>query len=280
MLFVIALLNGALLWLLLYPGSVVYDFDGAEQRLAGYGGSGESGDWAERIIARLRIPLNYESQLAQDLILTNTPTGLALLYIQKAAWAVGGLALGVMLLIAGEQLIGGITAVVGLFAWTLPDARIKKQAKKARAEVDRRLPALLQALAMMTEAGMNLYPALSAFMSNEDSALGRELHAALAEVERGASLSDALMRMAKRCGVDDLYRAVAALIQAAERGAAGLTDTCRALSAESWAKRKDAAREIGQQASTKMFLPLMLLVLPALFLFMLGPAVFGMIHNF
>lgn len=280
MVFVIALLNGALFCLLLYPAQVTYDFDGAEQRLSGPGPGGESGGWAERLLAGLRIPLDHESQLAQDLILANSPIGLGLLYIQKAGCVVGGVALGVMLLAAGEQLIGGITAVVGLFAWTLPDARFKKQAKKARAEIGRRLPALLQALAMMTEAGMNLYPALGAFVTNEDTALGYELHAALAEVERGASLSDALMRMAKRCGVDDLYRAVAALIQAAERGAAGLTDTCRALSAESWAKRKDAAREVGQQASTKMFLPLMLLVLPALFLFMLGPAVFGMIRNF
>jgi hypothetical protein len=227
MVFLIALLNGALLGLLLFPDAVAYDFEGAERRLSGYGAGGDSGDWAERLITRLRIPLDYESQLGQDLVLTNAPTGLAMLYVQKAAWAVGGLALGVAILVAGEQLIGGITAVVGLFAWTLPDTRFKKQAKKARADIGRRLPAMLQALAMMTEAGMNLYPALSAFAVNEDSALGQELNVTLAEVKRGASLSDAVMRMAKRCGVDDLYRTVAALVQAADRGAAGLTDTGR-----------------------------------------------------
>lgn len=278
----LALLVGSLAWVLAYPwNSGELDFSRTEAVLLGGGaGPADRDRLPERIMRRLHLHPDPDSKLARNLALSGHATTLYDLYLYKALAVAGGLLLAGLVIAAGDLVIGIPLALMGLAGWGLPDARITGQARRYRQEVIRRLPAFLQALAIMTEAGMNLYPAIQAFLEQEDGVLGRELRRAMDEVELGAPLSEALMRMAARCQVDDLYRAVATLMQAAERGASGLTGTCRELAAEAWVRRKDAARELGQQAATKMFLPMMLLVLPTLFLFMMGPAAYNLLQNF
>ncbi|MGE5672719.1 MAG: type II secretion system F family protein [Mycobacterium leprae] len=281
MLWLLSLSVGALVGLLLYPWNDPMDFRRAERVLTGPPQAYTlSVRWTDRLLNLVHYQPDPESRLGRDLALAGSNMTLADIYVYRVLGLAGGLLLGGLVLAIGDTLVGMLLLVGGVAAWSLPESRTKAEAKRIRAEVNRRLPAFLQALAMMTEAGMNLPPALDAFYEREESALGRELGLALSETAMGVPMALALMNMAKRCNVDDLYRVMAALVQATERGGSGLTDTCRAMASEAWLKRKDAAREVAQQASTKMFLPLFLLVLPTLFLFMMGPSIFQMLRNF
>ncbi|HEY3365651.1 MAG TPA: type II secretion system F family protein [Symbiobacteriaceae bacterium] len=278
----LSLLIGSLVWLLVYPWNDGRpDFVRVESVLAGSGMAGDTTlRWTDRVLAVLRITPNPDTRLARDLTLSGYPVSLAELYVYKALGVIGGLTFAGLMYADGDSLIALVACVAALAAWGLPDSRITAEAKRIRREITHRLPAMLQSLAMMTEAGMNLHPALNAYCQQDDTALGAELGRMTDEVELGAPLAEALMRMASRCQVDDLYRTVTALVQTSERGAAGLTETCRHLAAEAWARRKDTARELGHQAATKMFLPMVLLILPVVFLFMIGPAIFSLMTNF
>jgi tight adherence protein C len=279
---VLSVLIGALTILLLLPWeSAEMGFDQAEAFLSGSHRTDDGAPrWTDHVARVLRLRPDADSQLARDLMLTGSSISLTDLYVYKVLAVLGCLALGGLIFVAGEDLIAAVIGLGALAAWGLPNARVTGEAKRIRRGIERRLPAFLQALAMMTEAGMNLMPAMSAYADQDRTELGLELRLALGEIELGAPMSEALMRMALRCQIDDLFRSVSMLVQAGERGASGLTDTCRELASEAWMKRKDAARELGQQASTKMFAPLMLLVLPTLFLFLIGPAAWGMYRDF
>lgn len=268
-------------WLLLNPaGRQPSRFSQAERVLAGQDLSGSRPRWPVQLVRSLGLVPPPNSQLHRDLALTGFALTVEEMYFYKILSAGAGLLLAAVVSITGEGTIALILLVMGLAAWGLPDARIRAEAKKVRAAVARQLPPFLQALAMMTEAGMNMHPAILAYAQQNQTALGRELQLAMAEAQMGAPLAEALLRLASRCDVPELYRAVAALVQTSERGGAGIAETCRQLAAEAWAKRRDMARELGQKAAAKMFLPILLLVLPTLFLFMIGPAFYSMLVNF
>lgn len=247
-----------------------------ESLLAGQGSPGSHPRWTTRLVRTLGIRPPANSPLGRDLALVGMSATPEDLYLYKILAAGGGLLLAGLVAAAGDQIIAVLLLTCAIAAWGLPDARVRAEAKRVRREVSRQLPAFLQSLAMMTEAGLNLHPAIHAYLEQDDSALGRELRLAMVEADLGAPLAEALMRLAARCEVPELYRAVTTLVQASERGAAGVAETCRDLATEAWARRRDMARELGQQASTKMFLPLLLLILPTLFLFMIGPALYSM----
>lgn len=277
----LALSLTALGWLLLDPARRQQaGFHEAELALAGMAvRTGRLPSPAE-LVRSLGLVPPPNSQMHRDLALTGFALTVEQLYLYKTLAAGAGLLLAALVAAAGEGTIAVILLVMGLAAWGLPDARTRAEAKKVRAAISRQLPPFLQALAMMTEAGMNLHPAILAYAQQSHTELGRELQLAMAEAQMGAPLAEALLRLASRCDVPELYRAVAALVQASERGGAGIAETCRQLAAEAWAKRRDMAREMGQKAAAKMFLPILLLVLPTLFLFMIGPALYSMMVNF
>lgn len=271
----------ALGWVLIGAGSLrSLAFQQTEQLLAGQDRPGQGRSWAVKLIRAAGLMPPPDSPLHRDLALIGSPMTVEELYLYKFLAAAGCLVIAALVYGTGEGMIASFVLVMAVAAWGLPDARIRAEARKIRAEFSRRLPAFLQALAMMTEAGLNLHPAIAAYAQQDRTALGKELQLTMAEIQMGAPLAEALPRMAARCDVPELYRVVATLVQASERGTSGISETCRQLAAEAWGRRRDMARELGQKASSKMILPLLLLVLPTLFLFMIGPAVYNMMTNF
>lgn len=276
----LALAIGALVGVLVYPPVADHPDPMGPVRSATAGQPVPGAPWSERILGWTGWTPRADSELARNLAIAGSRLTLADIYVCKGLLPAVFLLLAALALHSGETALGMGLLGAAAIAWRVPDRRIAQQANAVRSEIVGRLPAFLQALALMTEAGMHLKPALAAYVECDGTALGRELRQVLRETERNALLSDALMRMAERCDVQDLYRAVVTLVQAQERGAAGLAAACRVLAAEAWARRRDAARELAQQASAKMFLPLFLLVVPTLLLFMFGPAVIAMMSSF
>ncbi len=71
-----------------------------------------------------------------------------------------------------------------------------------------------------------------------------------------------------------------ALVQAQEKGASGIADTLRSQSEEIWNTKKARAEEMGEKASSKIFLSLLIFVFPAFFIFILGPALIDIMRMF
>jgi len=94
----------------------------------------------------------------------------------------------------------------------------------------------------------------------------------LAEIRVGRLRREALRDMAERADVPELKSFVAAVIQADQLGAS-IGRILHVQAAQMRMKRRQRAEELAQKAPIKMLLPLVFLIMPALFIVLLGPAV-------
>jgi tight adherence protein C len=102
--------------------------------------------------------------------------------------------------------------------------------------------------------------------------LGKELATAAAEMGAGVTLEDSMGNLSERTGVEDLKSIGAVIIQSREIGGR-LGPSLRAAAELLSAKRRLRAEEAAQKSSVKMLLPLVLLILPAMMIIILGPAI-------
>lgn len=167
-----------------------------------------------------------------------------------------------------------ITIPIGYLA---PDQWLKTKIRQRQAMIKKELPYMLNGISIMSEAGLNLVPALQEFAKKEKSVLAYEIQRVVQDISVGHSQVTALERMAERCQVYEINRFVSALSQSIERGSSGITNVLKDQAQEVWETRKKDAQHLGEQASMKLFLPLLILALPATAIFILGPAIITII---
>ncbi|MDN5745453.1 MAG: type II secretion system F family protein, partial [Nocardioidaceae bacterium] len=94
---------------------------------------------------------------------------------------------------------------------------------------------------------------------------------ALREMQLGKGRSDALRGMAERSNVEDLQAFVGAMVQAEAFGIS-IGQVLRVQSGEMRTKRRQYAEAKAQQVPVKIMVPLILFILPCLFIVVMGPA--------
>ena len=129
------------------------------------------------------------------------------LEVTASVWiwgSLGGSAVAFVLasLFFGSPVIGGLIGVlVGFYLLNVYLAsRIRSRAIKFAME----LPALLQIVASGLRSGLTFDAALSATAAQDKGEVGRQFRRAIAEVQFGSTLEDALRRVATRMSSDDL----------------------------------------------------------------------------
>jgi tight adherence protein C len=170
-----------------------------------------------------------------------------------------------------------IPAVLGgaVIGYLLPGRIVKNLGRKRQLTIQHELPAILDLLVVTLEAGQGLLEAIRVVgreTGRQGRVLGKELATAAAEMSAGVSLEDAMANLSQRTGVDDLKAIGAVFIQSKEIGGC-LGPSLRAAADLLSAKRRLMAEEAAQKSSVKMLLPLVLLILPAMMLIILGPAI-------
>jgi tight adherence protein C len=209
----------------------------------------------------------------------NDPSAVEDTIIRKVAYMVGVGILGLLI----WMLLGGmwwlaipVGAAVGFF---LPDILIYNEGLKREQEVTKRLPDALDLLNLCVESGLSFQAALTQVATNQEGPVAEEFSVALQEMQLGRSRSEALEAMANRTRQEDVQRFVWAMMQVDKLGvpvAAVLREQAR----EMRAKRYARAREQAQKVPLKILMPLMLCFLPALFVIILGPAVYSIYQVF
>ncbi len=169
----------------------------------------------------------------------------------------------------GVAILGG-----AIFGFLLPDWLLAKLARRRQRTILHELPPILDLTVVTLEAGLGLMEAIRIVgreTERRGQVLGRELSTAAAEMAAGVSLNDALHALAERTGVDDVKAVVAVLIQSQEIGGR-MGPALRAAAELLTTKRRLRAEESAQRSSIKMLVPLVLLILPAMMIIILGPA--------
>ncbi len=171
-----------------------------------------------------------------------------------------------------------MSIIMACFGYCIPDSIISGKAKKRQWQLQVELPNVLNTLAIITDAGLGFFEAIKKVCEIRKGSMVVELKKVLDEINMGILQRDALFRMSERCKVNDISVFVFTLVQSLEKGTSGVTKILKELSREVWDKRKNSARELGEKASIKLFIPMMLLVFPCLLIFIIGPAFISIIQ--
>ena len=116
--------------------------------------------------------------------------------------------------------------------------------------------------------------------ANGTGPLAEELVRTLQDIAVGHPRREAYLSLADRAGVQDLRRFIRAVVQADQYGVS-IADVLRRTQArEMRLKRRQRAEEKAMQIPVKVIFPLILCILPTLFIVLLGPAVMDMIAAF
>lgn len=234
-----------------------------------------------RWLARL-APAGYRQAVERRLLLARLQDELTFAgFLQvKAAAALLLSAYFLLLALRAGGLLWWLTLAMAYLGAFVPDQWLFRQVGRRQRQIGRELPATLSALAITTEAGLLLGTAVAEVGRGRSGVLAEELRWAADQMRLGVPQGAALEAMAARCQVPELTLVIAALVQSFEKGSRQVVATLRSQAAEAWAARRRRAEELAQQASIKLFLPLVLMVFPAIMIFLLGPAVLSLIQFF
>lgn len=190
-----------------------------------------------------------------------------------------GLFLGWLMGVAAGGLWWLAIPGLGLFGYFLPDILIYNEGIKRDEEIGKRLPDALDMLNLCVESGLSFQAALNQVAINQGGPVAEEFALTLQEMQYGRSRGQALEALAGRTRQPDIQRFVSAMLQVDKLGVPVAT-VLREQAKEMRAKRYSRAREQAQKVPVKILMPLMLCFLPALFVIILGPAVYGIVQVF
>ena len=173
-----------------------------------------------------------------------------------------------------------ITALFGCYI--IPDFHLKRIIKTRTEEITYNLPDALDLLTVCVEAGLGLDLALSRVaqeQSRTSPIMARELTRVSKDIQAGISRQEAFRNLSNRNNVPDLKTFVALLIQTDKLGTS-IAQSLRVYSDTVRTKRRQRVETLAAKASVKMIIPLVLFILPSMFVVILAPAMINLIKNF
>ena len=225
----------------------------------------------QRVTARLQRTIQYAG-LGNTLDVTTFVAA-------RALAMVGGWLFGVALVLAatGNILNGmGIGLGIAAVAYLVPTQWLQGKAKRRQSDIRLALPDALDLLLLCLSA-MSPERALARVGERAAGPLREEFQRLRAEmVLRDAH--DALRTFADRIGLEEIRSLVAAMIQSDTLGSP-LSQQLTLLADDIRVKRRQRAETLAREAPIKMIFPLVLLILPPLFIVILGPSVPQILHS-
>jgi len=231
--------------------------------------------------ARRFTPGGMISGMEKRLLLAGSPPkwNLDKALAMKVTFGLAGLGMGFLLLVGGNPL--GRFLLVGLpvLGWFTPDLLLKSKAQERQAEIQLALPDTLDQITISVEAGLGFDAALSRVAKSGEGPLADEILRTLQDMHAGMPRAQALKGLATRTEVPELKHFVSAVVQASTYGVP-IAQVLRVQSAELRVKRRQRAEEQAMKLPVKVLFPLVLCILPCLFIVILGPAAIRIVQGF
>lgn len=176
-------------------------------------------------------------------------------------------------------LVGVVAIVVTVVSYFLPDLLLHSRGQERAQKIGLELPDTLDQMTIAVEAGLGFDSAMSRAAKSGTGPLAQELTRTMQDMQVGQSRRIAYEALAARTGVPPLRKFVRAIIQADLYGIA-IADVLRTQADELRIKRRQRAEEKAMQIPIKVIFPLMLCILPVLFIVLLGPAAMDIVAAF
>lgn len=189
----------------------------------------------------------------------------------KLTFAVVGAALGTLRFVAAPStsrlLFAIVTTLLGYF---LVDLILFGRARERQREILHALPDTLDQLSIAVEAGLGFEAAMARIGRTGSGPLADEMVRTLQEIQIGQPRSTALRHLVDRTNVSDLRHFVLAIVQAEAYGVP-IANVLRVQSGEMRVRRRQRAEEQAMKLPVKLVFPLVLCILPALFIIVIEP---------
>lgn len=154
------------------------------------------------------------------------------------------------------------------------DKELDKKIKKRNFSIRYDFPDFLNRLVLLINAGMTVPRAWEKIVADRKSTtyLYEELRTTYIEIKNGKPEMEAYEDFARRCRVKEITKFITVVIQNLKKGNSDLILLLKLQSNECWQLRKNMAKRLGEEASTKLVLPLMIMFVGILIIVIL-PAV-------
>jgi tight adherence protein C len=235
-------------------------------------------------IAKKVTPIDTRDRIAKKLLLAGSPAGwdaervLAFKIILAVGGFVGGLVL-VRLLDFTSFLQIVVIALLTFVGFIVPDSVLSSRVDERQREILRTLSDTLDLLTISVEAGLSLNAAIAQVVKNVPGVLSSEFARMLQEIQLGVPRSEAFRHLAERTDVEELNAFALAMIQADIFGVS-IASVLRTQATQLRIKRRQAAEGKAQQTPVKIVFPLILCVLPSLFVVIVGPGAINIYQQF
>ena len=154
--------------------------------------------------------------------------------------------------------------------------QVKQREKQRREELLREYPSMISKFTMLLSTGTTLKNAWEKIVQNyemQKEQLGKqevyeEMLLTYREMQGGVSEAEAYEKFGKRCGITVYVKFGAMLAQNLRKGSKGISDILRMEAIQSFENRKSTAKRLGEEAGTKLLMPMMGMLMVVLIMVM------------
>ena len=217
----------------------------------------------EKFVRKIQEEIRKEdkkSQTEENIHLPDTIDGKEIKYFQQME--IRGLVLMIM----------SIIMAVLFYAQEIQNQG--QELQKKRQQMLKDYPEIINKLTLFLGAGMTMKKAFRRVVNDYEAGKKvwgiryayEEMKVALREMDSGITEAESYERFGKRCNIQEYIRLGALLSQNMRKGTKGLTQLLRLEAIQAFENRKAAAKKFGEEAGTKLLIPMFIMLAVVLFM--------------
>lgn len=176
--------------------------------------------------------------------------------------------------------IGGLLSAA-LLGWLLPRQVLHRLVRRYRQKLQNALPDTVDLLGIVLGTGLALDQSMLRVAEEMEyiyPELAAEFYTVVMQVKAGQERSVAFQQLIRRTGLEDI-KSLSAMIVQSERFGTSLAQALKVYSDALRTRRRLRAEAAVAKAGIKMLFPIILFILPALFVVVLVPGVLSVLHD-
>ena len=168
-----------------------------------------------------------------------------------------------------------LSLVISGVGFYFPHAYCNSCKQKRHLSIIGDLPVFVDILALSTEAGLDFMGSIQKITEKapKESILAKEFLVLLKDIKLGQSRKKALTSLDERVALPEL-KSIVSVVRDADETGASIAVALKAKSAQIRFERFTKAEEAGAKAAQKILLPMMLFIIPAIFVVIFAPVAF------
>ena len=198
--------------------------------------------------------------------------------------AAGAALFSLIVAVTGDATTSVILAVAAYGAFfAMPfvvDKGLKTKIEERRLAIRMEFPEFVNKMTILVNAGMTISKAWEKIATDnkKDTPLFNEMQYTMGDISAGKPEAVAYEEFGRRCKIKEIIKFVSVVVLNLKKGGAEVVPVLKLQAAECWEMRKSAAKQMGEEAGTKVLIPMMIMFLgiilivvtPALLSFSMG----------